>query len=98
ICYYEARIKHFGDTSTPWSKGETVNDGAQKHEGRYGVVRNNWYELNVTGISAIGSAEIPTDEPTDPTNPDNPDDEQDQYIAFQINILSWAKRTQDVEL
>lgn len=98
ICYYEARIKHFGDTSTPWSKGETVNDGAQKHEGRYGVVRNNWYELNVTGISAIGSAEIPTDEPTDPTNPDNPDDEQDQYIAFKINILSWAKRTQDVIL
>lgn len=86
--YYAARIRHFNDVETPWSDGESY--GVQ-HLGRYGVVRNNWYEVNVNSISGPGEPVI--------TKPDdNPDDENEGYIRAEINVLSWAKRTQDVEL
>lgn len=61
--------------------------------GRYGVLRNNWYDISVSKISAIGSPVVPkvsTDE--------TPDDDFYNYIAVRINVLSWAKRTQVEEL
>ena len=82
-----AYIKHFGETYTP-----IVEAGLTDHQsylGRYGVVRNNWYELNVTKVG-IGSPVIP-DEPGNL-------DEEEAYMNVQINILSWAKRSQDVDL
>lgn len=58
--------------------------------GRYGVVRNNWYHLNLTTLSGMGSATIPN-----LTVEEHPDDEiEDLYIRARINILSWAKRPQ----
>ena len=63
------------------------------HLGRYGVLRNNWYEIDVTGISGPGSPV-----PPEPTDPGDPDDGTAGYIKANINILSWAKREQDVEL
>ena len=56
------------------------------------MLRNNWYELNITSVSGPGEPEIP--EPEDPDRPDG----THSFINAQINILSWAKRTQDVEL
>lgn len=92
ICYYVARIKHFGDDLTPWTvEDPRYNNDNKKWLGRYGVLRNNWYELNVTGIKKLGTPTIPTPE-------DTWDDEVEQYMVYKINILSWAKRTQDVEL
>lgn len=92
ICYYVARIKHFGDDLTPWTVEDyRYNNDNKKWLGRYGVVRNNWYELNVSGIKKLGTPTIPTPENT-------PDDEVEQYMVYKINILSWAKRTQNVEL
>lgn len=86
--YYAARIRHFNDVETPWSDGESY--GVQ-HLGRYGVVRNNWYEVNVNSISGPGEPVI--------TKPDdNPDDENEGYIRAEINVLSWAKRSQNVDL
>lgn len=86
--YYAARIRHFNDTETPWSDGESY--GIQ-HLGRYGVVRNNWYEVHVNSISGPGEPVI--------TKPgDNPDDENEGYIRAEINVLSWAKRSQNVDL
>ena len=61
--------------------------------GRYGVLRNNWYEISVSKISAIGSPVVPGVK-TDGT----PDDDFYNYIAVRINVLSWAKRTQVEEL
>lgn len=87
--YYSAFIKHFGDDLTPYTNGAYT---AADHLGRYGVVRNNWYELTVTEVSGPGSPEIPEPDPGD-----TPDDEE-SWIRCAINILSWAKRTQDVEL
>lgn len=59
--------------------------------GRYGVLRNNWYELEVSSITGIG-------EPRIPAVTDDPDDELKQFISVNINILSWAKRVQKEDL
>lgn len=103
LAYYSVRIKHFGDYLTPWEATVGMNDtnasvygtgvtAEQNYLGRYGVVRNNWYQINVTGIKHIGSATVPG---LDTTPDDTPDP---GYISVQINILPWAVRTQDVEL
>lgn len=99
IVYYPVRIKHFGNDLTPWNKGQTGvsktdiynSNNANRYLGRYGVVRNNWYDLGVNSISGIGSAVVPP-------NTSTPDDELDQYISVRINVLSWAKRTQREDL
>ncbi len=62
--------------------------------GRYGMVRNNWYDINLGEILKIGSSTVP-ELPGD----DTPDDELDElYIKARINILSWAKRVQNWNL
>lgn len=61
--------------------------------GRYGVLRNNWYELEVNSITGIGEPRVPQI----PTTSD-PDDELKQFISVNINILSWAKRVQKEDL
>lgn len=103
--YYVARIKHFGDAETPWNQDETTkpssgnvypDNSEANYLGRYGVLRNNWYDLAVTGISLIGEPSIEIVEGKEDDT--DTDDELDSYITLQINILSWAKRTQEVEL
>ena len=99
--YYTVLIKHFGDELTPWNRATKTtaaypNDQQQADNnwlGRYGVLRNNWYEIEVNGVSAIGSATVPNVN-TDTT----PDDEVENYISVKINLLSWAKRKQSVTL
>lgn len=71
---------------------ETANAPA-RFLGRYGVLRNNWYELEVNSITGIGEPRIPQV----PTTSD-PDDELKQFISVNINILSWAKRVQKEDL
>ena len=99
--YYTVLIKHFGDDLTPWNEDNKTDnpypDNDEKADnnwlGRYGVLRNNWYEIEVTGIKGIGSATVP-DVNDDPT----PDDNVEKYISVKINMLSWAKRKQSVTL
>lgn len=95
-CYYIARIKHF-NALTPWESGKETyginNDANNKlYLGRYGVLRNNWYDLTVTKFSAPGYPDVPVVNPTDP------DDEDTKYINVEVKILDWAKRSQSVEL
>lgn len=94
--YYFVRIKHFGDDMTPWNTDETpkpsnlvypTDNQAGNYLGRYGVLRNNWYDIAVEGVKGLGSATVPAVTPTT-------DDELKSYIAVKINVLSWAKRTQ----
>ena len=88
--YNTVLIRHFSDdTDVDWDASEP-NYGT-KHLGRYGVLRNNWYEINVSSISGPGEPEIP-DPGTDPN------DNTEGYIRAEINVLSWAKRSQDVDL
>ena len=89
VFYPVSRIEHFGDELTKWETGKDYT--AKEHLGRYGVVRNNWYELNITKITGPGEPEIPG-------TPDIPDDDETGYIQATIKILSWAKREQNVEL
>lgn len=93
VSYYIARIKHFGDDLTPWKEGDaTYNGENQKWLGRYGVLRNNWYDLTIEKISGPGYPDVPEVKPTDP------DDEDTKYINVSVKILDWAKRSQSVDL
>lgn len=89
--YYIARIKHFNEM-TPWTAGEVYGSNNEKYLGRYGVLRNNWYELSVNKVSGLGYPDVPEVKPT------LPDDENDQYISVSVKILSWAKRSQKIDL
>lgn len=89
--YYIARIKHFNEL-TPWKAGEAYDSENEKYLGRYGVLRNNWYELSVSKVSGLGYPDVPEVKPT------LPDDENDQYISVSVKILSWAKRSQNIDL
>lgn len=105
VAYYAVRIKHFGDTDTPWNvEGQGVKAGVNSliypsatgtnidwFLGRYGVVRNNWYDISVNKIQTLGDATIPAF-----TN--DPDDVLENYISVSINVLSWSKHTQDADL
>lgn len=93
VSYYIARIKHFGDDLTPWKEGDATYNGENlKWLGRYGVLRNNWYDLTIEKISGPGYPDVPEVKPTDP------DDEDTKYINVSVKILDWAKRSQSVDL
>lgn len=107
VAYYAVRIKHFGDTEgTPWNvPGQGVTAGGNSliypnpstgnndgwFLGRYGVVRNNWYDISVNKIQTLGDA-------TTPALSNTPDDVLENYISVSINVLSWSKHTQDADL
>lgn len=107
VAYYAVRIKHFGDTEgTPWNvAGQGVTAGGNSliypnpstgnndgwFLGRYGVVRNNWYDISVNKIQTLGDA-------TTPAFTNYPDDVLENYISVSINVLSWSKHTQDADL
>ena len=91
--YYIARIKHFGDELTPWKAGDATYDGKNlEWLGRYGVLRNNWYDLTINSISGPGYPDVPEVKPGDA------DDEDTKYINVSVKILDWAKRSQKVDL
>jgi len=92
VTYYIARVKHFGDALTPWASGEAYNTENGKYLGRYGMLRNNWYELKVGNVYGPGYPGVP---PVDPTQPD---DENEKYLSVSVKILDWAKRSYTTDL
>lgn len=110
VAYYAVRVKHFGDDLTPWdvsflgANADTKNtsdsygvgvDAEKNYLGRYGVLRNNWYEIKINSITKFGEPTV-GDLPLDGT----PDDKKEpqQAISCDVNILSWAKRSQSEDL
>ena len=89
-CYYYMPIKHFAELQES-TEGKVTN---MFKFGAIGVVRNHWYNLNITKIMNMG-------EPVyDPDAPIVPKDEEDKewFLQAQLNILAWNKMpTQDVE-
>ena len=79
VNYYPVWIKH-----NP--------DGSNMQQDKFGVVRNHWYELTVTGISNLGN-----DKPTF-ENPDDPDDPAVANIQVAAKIKEWTVVRQNVEL
>lgn len=91
VTYYIARVKHFGSL-TPWNSGESYGTDNVKYLGRYGMLRNNWYELTVGNVYGPGYPGVP------PVDPNQPDDENEKYLSVSVKILSWAKRSDIVDL
>ena len=94
VSYYPVMIQHFGDEQTPWTAGSVPYPTPNRDDnylGRWGVLRNNWYEINVTGVKSIGSPVVPEVYGT-------PDDPVESWISVEINVLSWAKRVQNAGL
>lgn len=97
-----ATAKSQGDLA-PWNCWETTKPTAtvaypnntksaeENYLGRYGMVRNNWYDVRITAFNKLGS-------PVDPSGkidkPSTPDDNVLAYISVKIAVLSWARRTQ----
>lgn len=112
VSYYQALIQHFGEHETPWDKAAHAGQSNETTKiydtldenmylGRYGVVRNNWYKIDVTGVRQIGSAVVPPvpgKDPLDPTDPDTPDDTVESFLKVRVNIMPWAIRKQSTVL
>lgn len=93
MCYYVARIQHFGNDFTPWDgKTDYTKDAnsSKKYLGRYGVVRNNWYQMTLNTVSGPGTPDIPE-------IPNTPDDEQNYYLSTTVRIMDWAVRKQSLD-
>ena len=98
VSYYPVMIKHFGNGETPWDAAdgqtESYPTGAnrdQNYLGRYGVLRNNSYQITVNNVVEIGYPEVPT-------YPGSYDDPVESWIGVTINMLPWVVRSQDVSL
>jgi hypothetical protein len=86
---------YFGTKASETVTAEKKAQGQKNFLGRYGVVRDNWYKLDVTKIGKIGDAQ-----PVDPSTvtPDTPDDEIENYISVHVHIVPWVLRSQVVQL
>lgn len=76
-----------------------INYGASRKAawlGRWSIVRNNWYVLDIKQVEGLGS---PVPEDYSGTGIGNtPDDNpgRSYYIAAEVHILPWVKRFQSV--
>lgn len=89
VCYYDVLIRHDQSVIEKMALG------------RYGVVRNNWYHLDLQSVSGPGTPWIPDPsdpDPDNPTPPDTDDDEADAYLSVKITINPWTYWTQGVDL
>lgn len=94
VCYYDAFIRHFSDDEAPLKSTDGNTDAKQEDAdllGRYGVVRNNWYVLNVNSVKGIGDSTVPE-------LPAEPVDAEEFFLSVEINIMPWVMRTQNVDL
>lgn len=71
---------------------DEVKQAEKNYLGRYGMVRNNWYDVTIEEFKKFGS-------PIDPTGSvsgdDTPDDNLNEFISVKIHVLAWAKRLQN---
>ena len=83
-CYYQTNlIRHFNDTQSSKDMGY----------GRYGVVRNNIYKINITKITQPGEPDVVNEK-----DDDENDDPTKVFVSFDITINPWIVRTQDIAL
>ena len=90
-CYYVVPIRHFAKSEVA---DYTGGEYQPNHLGRYGIVRNNYYQITINDITQPG--EPITDPTVDPST--DKDDETNYWINVSIKVLSWKIRTQEVTL
>ena len=97
-CYYRVLIRHFDDTQTSWSSTASMTDNTtatvyggdtEKYLGRYGVVRNNWYNISINSVTHIGS-------PIIPALTSDADDKVEQLLNATLHISGWEGHKQDL--
>ena len=79
VCYYPYWIKH-------------ANNGVDQGTGsvgvmEFGIVRNNIYDMEVSGIGGLGYSAV------DPTDPDNPDEDSSLKIQVNLYVKNWVVRS-----
>ena len=99
-CYYRVLIRHFNDDEkqTPWNSTASMTDNttaqvyggdAEKYLGRYGVVRNNWYNIRINSVTHVGS-------PVIPALTSNADDKVEQLLNATLHISGWEGHEQNL--
>lgn len=100
-CYYRVPIRHFDNTQTPWASAASMTNNstaqvygtgdsaASNYLGRYGVVRNNWYNISITSVTHVGS-------PIIPVLTTDADDKVEQLLNATLQISSWTTHEQDL--
>lgn len=97
-CYYRVLIRHFDDTQTSWASAATMTDNsttqvyggdATSYLGRYGVVRNNWYNISINSVTHIGS-------PIIPALTTDADDKVEQLLNATLSISGWEAHSQNL--
>lgn len=106
--YYVIRIRHFsnsegqedgdyiywdGSVKIKPADDNLIADYYPKHLGRYGVVRNNFYDIYITRINSLGSPQ-PIPEITDDDTDDMP---EIPYIDVDIQVRPWTVRQNEFE-
>lgn len=77
--YYYVPIKHLGNT----------NEIAE-----YGIVRNHFYKITLTGITGFGTPVYDPDKVVDPAVPTY----EDTYLAARVQVLQWRVVNQNASL
>ena len=90
ICYYEVPINHNSEVKgrTPYS-----SSSAQAMLGRWGIIRNNLYTLQINSITSVGLSYLatPTIGASTPINPWNyPLDPPVALLSTTITIEPWV--------
>ncbi|MCD8262539.1 MAG: Mfa1 family fimbria major subunit [Bacteroides sp.] len=78
--YYYYEIQH-----------DNSPDIADMAFGKYGIVRNNWYELTLGKVSGAGTPWYPDINNPGPGDPDpvDPIDEEGGYLGIELKIKPW---------
>lgn len=80
-----------------WTGGDCYYFAPIKHlDNNNSIVRNHWYQVQVTSITGLGTAVYEPKEVVDPVNPSSEDDQQ-WYLDAKINILSWKLVSNQIE-
>ncbi|MBQ9677488.1 MAG: Mfa1 fimbrilin C-terminal domain-containing protein [Prevotella sp.] len=97
-CYYRVHIRHFTDEETPWSSvssmtanttAQVYGSDAEHYLGRYGMLRNHWYTVNIKSVTHVGS-------PIIPALTTNADDAIEQLLNATLTISGWESHSQDL--
>lgn len=80
--YYYYQIRH-----------DNTTDIGHMAYGKYGVVRNNYYTLNLTKVNGCGTAWYP-----DVEEPEEEIDKKGAYLHFEIEVAPWISWGTDFEI
>ncbi len=102
-CYYLVPIMHFGDIQTPWQSAASMTGSTASaaygtnnaaYLGRYGVVRNNWYNISITSVSHVGSCNASL---LFTQMADQADDTVEQLLNAKLVISSWTTHNEPLQ-